>query len=149
MSRAIYLIQSHIRLALALRRPCLAPRLPGRPMSQTRSYSREVYQRSTGGPDGTRRNRRNPQTINGLRQNRLMEAAGIEPASEGSSSSTSTCVVRLLDLANQLPGRQGSCYASPIKISPGSLRRRSTGQPALVDAPVKSRRRDLARRATL
>ena len=37
----------------------------------------------------------------------LVEAAGIEPASESSSPTASTCVVYLLNLVQRHPGKQG------------------------------------------
>ncbi len=48
----------------------------------------------------------------------MVEAAGIEPASESSSTTASTCVVYLLSLAPRPPGRQGVRHASPIRNSP-------------------------------
>jgi hypothetical protein len=60
----------------------------------------------------------------------LVEAAGIEPASENASAGTATCVAYLLNLASPGSGRQDPDAASPrvLARNAGAL---VTGQPAL------------------
>ena len=48
---------------------------------------------------------------------RLVEAAGIEPASEDASAGITTCVAYLLDLAQQGSGRRDPSCASPIDLT--------------------------------
>lgn len=81
-------------------------------------------------------------------ERRMVEAAGIEPASESSLTTASTCVVCLLESHVVVPNRQGAYNASRIRSRSRTLRRRTTSQPAKVGAPVRPCRRGLAERAT-
>ena len=68
----------------------------------------------------------------------MVEAAGIEPASESGSTSASTCVVCYLGLTKRNPNRRGFHNASRIKSRLGSLRQKPRGQPLKVGAPVQA-----------
>ena len=77
----------------------------------------------------------------------MVEAAGIEPASESRSTTASTCVVYLLNLTRRRPGKRGCRHASSNSSRSRTLERRSASQPALVGAPVGSCGRSPAERA--
>ena len=77
----------------------------------------------------------------------MVEAAGIEPASESRSTTASTCVVYLLNLTRRRPGKRGCRHASSNSSRSRTLERRSASQPALVGAPVGPCGRSPAERA--
>ena len=64
------------------------------------------------------------------RINNLVEAAGIEPASEDLQHKVSTCLFRDLCLARKGPLGMGSYWANPLVISHRSQRARELNYPA-------------------
>ena len=78
----------------------------------------------------------------------LVEAAGIEPASEDLQPKISTCLFRVLILVRQDPLEPGSVKTSPLNISPHFQQARKLGYPASLapSIPAGEKQRDASLR---
>ena len=80
-----------------------------------------------------------------LRARKMVEAAGIEPASRDTPTKASTCVGRCSDLASRVAHDQGSRSASPTKShgAPAEARSVPSEPVLLIDVAAPRRRGDI------